>query len=439
MLVKQEQVNPCEVELHIEIEAEKVQAAMDKAYSDLGKSVNIPGFRKGKAPKAILEQFLDEERVKERAADQLLQKAYVEALEESKVEPFALADVDVTKFELGEPLTFVAKVPLAPKVELGTYKGIKAERRVQKVTDEEVDREIDQMRKRQASFPEVEGRSAQKDDVVRVEMRAESELDEKPKSNVFKIGENLEDFDKGLIGMNVDEEKVIDIKYPDEHPDESLRGQTVPMRIWLREIRQEILPELNDEWVKNTFGTHEAEGENEPSEVVDTVKTLKAKVREAMEKAAQDVAEEEVQGKILGEVVEGSQVHFPDVMVEEAVEERMNELVEELKERKLTLDDYIKYKDTTAEALNEMYTEAAKRDITTTLVLRKIVDKEELKAEDEDVEAEFVRLAEANKVPVESIKAYVDKTKGISSIKNRILRKKVIDFLVESSNIKNVG
>lgn len=439
MLVKQEQLNPCEVELHIEIESDKVQAAVDKAYSDLGKSVNIPGFRKGKAPKVILEQFLDEERVKERAAEQLLQKAYVEALEESKVEPFAMADVDITKFELGEPLTFLAKVPLAPKVELGTYKGIKAERRIPNVTDEEVEIEIDNMRKRQASFPEVEGRAAQKDDVVRVETRAENEPDEKPKGNVFKIGGNLPEFDQGLIGMNIDEEKVIDVTYPDEHPDETLRGQTVPMRIWLREIREEKLPELNDEWVKGLFGAQEVEGEEASSEVVDTVAKLKEKFRESMEGAAKDVAKEQVQMEILEEVIKGSQIHFPDVMVDEAVDERLNELAEELKERKLTLDDYIKYKNTSLDDLRGEYAEQSKKAITATLVLREIVDKENIQVEEDDIEAEYQRLSEANKVPVESIKAYAEKTNGISAIKNRILRKKVIEFLVESSNIKDVG
>lgn len=441
MLVKQEQLNPCEVELHIEVEADKVKAAIDKAYSELGKSVNIPGFRKGKAPKQILEQFLDQGRVMERAADGLMTDAYKAALEESKVEPYAIAEVEVEKYEIGEPMIFKAKVPLAPVVELGKYKDLKVERNLQKITDKDVDAEIDSIRKRHASYPEITDRAAQAGDVVRIETKAENEADEEPKSNVAKIGENLPDFDKGLTGMNVGDEKVIKVAYPKDYPTEELAGKTVPVLTKMMEIREEKLPELNDEWVKETFsGKRQEDAESEAElDAVDTVDKLKAKVKEAMLKAAEEAADTEVQNKVVHEAVEGSKVDFPRVMVEEAIDDRIEELNENLKKRKVTMEDYLKYKNTTIEDLRGEYEQESTLEIKTRLVLREIIDKEELKVEEQDIEAELNAMAESNHVPVETIKAYVEKTDGITSVINRILAKKVMDFLVQSSNIKNVG
>lgn len=438
MLVKQEQLNPCEVELHIEIEAEKVGSAIDRAYIELGKSVNIPGFRKGKAPKAILQQFLGEDMVKERAADSLLQAAYLEALEESGLDPYAPADVDVTKYEVGEPLTFTAKVPLAPKTELGEYKGLKVERKVVAVGDEDVDREIDQIRRRHAKFPEVSDRPAQVGDVVRIETKAANEPDEEPKGNVAKIGENLPDFDNGLTGMNVGEVKVVDVTYPDDFATEELQGKTVPVQIDLKEIREEVLPEVTDEWVKETFAADQPEG-TAPEDIVDTADKLRARIREAMVKASEEAADAQVQNELVGRIVEGSEVCFPQVLLDEGINEHLEELLEGLKKRNLTLEDYLKYKGVTSDELRGDYEERARQELKTRLVLREIVDKESIAVEEEDIEAELMSMAEGNHVPVETIRAYVEKTDNMASVRNRILTKKVMDFLLQSSNIKNVG
>ncbi|MCX6345252.1 MAG: trigger factor [Armatimonadetes bacterium] len=441
MLVKQEELNPCEVALHIDIEVEKVSAAIDKAYIDAGKSVNIPGFRKGKAPKAILQQFLDEDRVKEHAADILLQAAYAEALKESNLEPYAPADVEITKFEIGEPLKFRAKVQLAPKIEIGEYKGIKAERKSAVITAKEVDAELESIRKRHAQYPEAD-RPAQNGDVVRIETKTESNPNEEMKSSVAKIGDNLPDFDKGLVGMTVGEEKVVEINYPKDYANEAIGGKTVPVRIKMTEIREENLPELNDEWVASIFGggqLEEGQAAEVRPDVVSTVKELKVKIKEAMIKASEEVADDEVRNKIVHKIIEGSQVHFPDVMVEEMVNERVEEVVEGLKKRKVTLEDYLKYKGSTYKELREEFAVEARHDLKTRLVLREIVDKENLNVVENDIEAELAIMAESNQVPVETIRAYVEKTGSMPSVNNRILMKKVMDFLVQSSNINNIG
>ncbi|MEN6357002.1 MAG: trigger factor [Armatimonadota bacterium] len=439
MLVKQEQISPCEVELHIQVDAEKVDAAIDETYAKLGKSTNIPGFRKGKAPRVVLEHVLDQEAVKERAADILLKGAYMEALEESKLDPYAPADVDIVKFELGEPLEFKALVPLEPKVELGDYKGIEAERNVKAVTDDGVEGNIKDILERNTQFPDVYDREARVGDVVRVEMKDDSEPDAEMKSNVFDIGDALPEFNEGLAGMNPDEEKIISVTYPEDFQAEDLRGKTIAWKVKMCEIHEKVVPELTDEWVKENFAPEPKEGEEPVAEPIDTVEKLRAKVKSIMEESEAHAADDEVRNKVVDKVIENAKADFPGVLVNEGVEKRMEDLAEQLKKRKLTIDDFLKYRDIKIEDLRAEYQESAKKELKSSLVLGEIVTKEDIKVEDADVEEALQAMASENRVPVETIKAYVDRTKSMPDVRNRILTKKVIDFLVDASNIKNVG
>ncbi|MCE5323646.1 trigger factor [bacterium] len=438
MLVKQEQKSPCEVELHIKVDAEKVDAAVDDAYAELGKAANIPGFRKGKAPRVVLERVLDQERVKDRAADKLLKSAYIEALEESKLEPYALADVDIIKFELGEPLEFKAVVPLEPKVELGDYKGIDVERKVEPVTDEGIEENIKGILERHTQFPEVHEREARVGDVVRVEMKDDSDPNAEMKSNVFDIGDALPEFNNGLAGMNPDDEKVIGVTYPDDFQAEELRGKTIPWRVKMCEIHEKKVPELSDEWVKANFAPAPKEGEEPDSEQIDTVEKFRAKIKSAMQESEEHAADAEVRNKIVDKVIENAKADFPGVLVSDNVQKHMEELAKNLKKRNLTIDDFLKYRDIKFEDLQSEYEESAKKELKSSIVLGEIVTKEDIKIEDSDVEEALQVMADENRVPVETIRAYVDKTKSMPDVRNRILTKKVIDFLVNASNIKNV-
>ncbi len=439
MLVKQEQTSPCEVELKVEVDAEKVGSAVDATYAEFGKRVNIPGFRKGKAPRPILERYIDEEKVKDHVADKLLEPAFKEALEESRLEPYAPADVHLEKFDFGEPLLFTAKVPLRPVVELGEYIGLEIERTLREVKDEDVDAEIQQMLDRHAQRSVVTGRPVQAGDILRVEISDDDKPGEAPTRNVAEVGDNLPDFDAGLIGMNADEEKVIQVTYPEDFQAEDLRGKTVPLRTKLIEIQEKKVPELTDEWVKDTF-SHEPEEGQEPDEgVVDTVDKLRAAIRKEMERAASDVADAEVRNKLIDKVVDSSTVSFPQFMLKDTVKDQVQEMTRDLKKRKLTLDDYMKHRKITAEELQSELEESASETLNSLLVLREIAEKENIGVNDEDVDAEVAYRARKLNMPVESVEAVLDRTDGRRDIRNRILHKKLVDFLVHASNIKNVG
>lgn len=439
MQVTKEQASPCEIDLRIEVDVEKVDLAVDETYKELSKVTKVPGFRPGKAPRVMLERVIGEERVKEYAADKILQPAYKEALEETKIEPWARADVDLVEFELGKPLIFTARVPLAPKVELGEYKGLEIEREVTPVTDEMIDAEVKQILERGAKFEPVTDRAAQSGDTVVIDMKDEAKPEEEPKRQVAVIGENLPDFDNGLTGMKVDEEKVVQVAYPDDFKAEELRGQTKSFVFKLVELYERQMPELNDDWVKENFAPEPKEGEEPAEDVVDTVDKLRAKIREAMEESAVGMADADVKDKIIDKIIQGSQIDFPEVMVNERVDERIQELLKELEKRNLDVDAYLKHVGKTAEELREEYAEDARVALKVNLAIYEVVEKEQIKVEDQDMEDEIKSMAEARKVPVESIKAYLESTEALSSITYRLLRKKTMDFLVAASNIKHVG
>lgn len=440
MQVTQEQTSPCEIDLRIEIDAEKVDTAVDETYKELSKVTKVPGFRPGKAPRAILERFVGEDRVKEHAVDKLIQPAFSEALEETKIEPWSRADVDLVEFEFGKPLIFTAKVPLAPKVELGEYVGLGVDRTVQPVTEEMIDKDVNKMLERQAKFEPVTERAAQKGDTVVIEIRDLATPDEEPKREVVVIGDNLPEFDEGLTGMKVDdEEKTINLTYPDDFQAEELRGQTKSISIKLFELYERKMPELNDEWVKLTFAPEPKEGEQPAEDVVDTVEKLRSKIKEFMEKSAVDMADADVKDRILEKIIEGSQIDFPEVMVTERVDERLRELLSELEKRQVDIDTYLKHVGKTAEELRAEYAEEARIALKANLAIYEVVEKEQIKVEDQDVEDEIKSMAETRKVPVESVRAYLESTDGLASIKYRLLRKKTMDFLVAASNIKDIG
>jgi trigger factor len=442
---KHETENPCEIILEITVEAERVGKAVDQAYKNASKQINVPGFRKGKAPRAILQNLIDKSYLKEEVVDILMEKVYAEALDKAAIEPYAIGELQEVEWDMdnlnGEMVVKV-KVPLPPVVELGEYKGIDAEKKIYKVKEEDIDAEINKMLESRAAMSQLYDREVQNGDMVLAEMtRTDDEVGETHKEFV-KVGENLPDFDNGLIGMNIDDEKEISVSFPEDAANEEMKGKTIVWKVKVLEIHQRELPELNDKWVKDLFAKPAEEGE-EP--IIDetmptTVEALKAKMREGMEKSVVDVSKSTLENEIFQKVVDNSTIHFPQVMLTTSVRERLNELAENLKKRKLTIEDYIDYKKTTKEALAEEYEKEEEQAIKGSLVFHKLLEAEEeaIKIEDTDVEQEIKEMAEKQNVPEATIQAYIDSTNSIQSIRSKIQQKKLLEFLVASSNIKEV-
>ncbi|MEN6520784.1 MAG: trigger factor [Armatimonadota bacterium] len=427
-ITQQEQVSPCEISLEIEVDSDAVKKAFDKAYKEAGKHTQVPGFRKGKAPRAILEKFVSEEHIKEHAAEELVYPAYDEALKEASIEPFAAAEYEVIHLEDAEPFKFKAKIPLPPAVELGNYKGMEVERFSRQVSDEDVDQQIETLRQNSAKVENVEGRPVQMGDLAIITL---TELDGDSRETVVEAGKNLPSFDEGLIGMNKGETKSIELVYPDDYEEKELAGTKSISIVVINDIKERHIPELTDDFVKEVT-------QGSPEEI-ETVQALKDRVKSKLEEAASELADKEAHGKIVDMVLEVSKIDFPEVILYHEVSLRLKNLVGDLKSHDLTLDDYLDATDRTFDELQSQMEKSAAKDIRVSLVLSEIAEKEKIEATDEDVEEEITKMAEESGYPKESVAAYVDRTESKDSLKNRIIRRKVLDFLVDASNIKSVG
>jgi len=425
-VIQKERTKPCEVSLEIEVEPELVSKAVDEAYREAGKTAEVPGFRKGKAPRAVLERYVPEERVLARAVDKLVQPAYERALEETGIKPFGDAEYEVVHLRDAEPFVFRAKVPLEPTVKLGNYVGIEVERLARQVSDEDVEHEIDVLRERSAQVENV--RPVQKGDLVIVRL---TEPDGETRETIIEAGKNLESFDAGLIGMNAGETKTIELVYPKDYEDAELAGTTGRVTVTVSDIKERRVPELTDEFVRQMT--------EEFDEKIETVEELRRRIRSIMERSAAELADREVKSKIVEKVVENSEICFPDSMLDREVARRLQNLLGELESRKLTLEDYLKATERTFEELRSQIERSAERDLRINLALFEVIKQEKIEVSDEEVEAEVARIAQKSGRPVESLNAYLDKTGGRQDIRSRLLRRKVLDFLVHASNIKHVG
>ncbi|MGI6296790.1 MAG: trigger factor [Armatimonadota bacterium] len=442
MQVTQEQTHPCEIDLRIEVEVASVNAAIDWAYKEFAKSTKVPGFRPGKTPRVVLEKFVGDEAAKEKALERLIQPSYSEALKETEIDPWAPAEIDLVEYEIGKPLIFTAKVPLAPKVELGEYKGLEVDRNQLEVTDEQVDAEIDNQRRKYTKFEQVTDRPAEEGDLALVEIVDEADPEAKPARDVVTIGESLPEMNEALTGMNIEEEKTVSITYPEDAQGD-LAGQTKSLRVKILEIHKPSLPELTDEWVKSTYGQPASEQETEPNEqaedIIDSVDKLRSEVREIMQRSAVATADTQVRSQIVSKVVENSSINFPAVMVKDTVDDKFKELRENLDKRGISVESYLKHIGKTAEQLEEQFSSETEAELKVNLALYEIIEKEGIKVEDSDIEAEITQMSDGKNLPEETLKAYVDSVKQSKDLQSRLLHKKVLDFLVSVSNIKDVG
>ncbi|MDO8585494.1 MAG: trigger factor [Armatimonadota bacterium] len=425
MLKTKEQLDPCKVELNIEVEAERVAEALEHAFQHLSKRVSVPGFRKGKAPRALIERYIDEESLKDRAVRALLPEAYEDAVKEAEITPYDLPDVEIVQFDQEQPLIFKATVPLAPKIELGEYVNLTVERITPMVSDEDVERQIDDIRQRAAKLESIVDRPIKKDDIVYVELRKMDDPEAKPNLQMVQAGSNLDAFDEKLIGMQPGDEQVVEVQYPEDYHDKELAGKTLQLKARAIEIKERRVPELDDEFAKSVGA--------------DSVDDLRKTLKSRMETMASDVAQRQVESSLIWQIVENSEIHFPYEMVVHEVEHRMKDITERLDEAKVELVDYLRAEKKSFEELQEEMASNAERDIRTNLALLEIARREKISVSDEDVDAEIGRLAEERKVAKASMQAYIDRTDGAPRLKSRLQRKKVLDFLVNSSNIKNVA
>jgi trigger factor len=427
-----EPIGPCEVSLDIEVESGKVADAVDKAYREFSKYVAVPGFRKGRAPMAFVKQRVPQDQLRERTAEILVGPAYDEAIKETEIKAYARPRVELVKMETTPPdyvFEFKAIVPLPPAVTLGQYVGLELEREREEVTDADVESAIAAMQERAADYPIVEDRASQAGDVVAGELSVtfeDADSDGEFKPVAITVGEpgNVPGVDEAVTGVRKGEEREFELVYPADYANAEIAGKRGKCILRVKELHSRIVPALDDAFAKK-YGDAE------------TMDELRVQTRAEIEKSRLDRAESALESRIVTEIVNGSTVEYPSVMLDVEMEDDIRAFREDLERRGSTVSEYLQHSDTSEEELINTFRTRADIRLRRGLVLGEIVRLEHLELTDEDVEKEIQRRADAQRTTVQAVRAYLDRSDGMSALRESAYLKKILAFLKAASTIKD--
>lgn len=415
-----------EVKLNFEIEAEKFEDAMKKVYTKNAKYFNIPGFRKGKAPMSIVEQYYGAEIFYEDAFNELVPEIYDEAIKSNNIEAVSRPDIDIKQMEKGKNLIFTAKVQTKPEVKLGKYKGIEIKKIEYNVSDKDIDQELNLMAEKNARLVTIEDRPVQKDDIAVIDF--EGFLDGKPfeggkaENHELTIGSNtfIPGFEDQVIGMKVDEEKDLNLKFPDEYFSKDLAGKDVVFKVKVNEIKKKELPKIDDEFAKDV------------SEF-DTLEELKNSIKEKLENQNKERERIEKEDATIEAVSEKAEVDIPSGMIETEVDNMMKDIEQRLMYQGLTLKQYTDLTGKKEADIRKDFEEQASKNVKYRLVLEAVVKAENIDVDDKELEDRLKEMAknygqkEEELLNNENVKKYT---------RDNMKVEKAIEFLVKNAKMK---
>ena len=423
-----ENVEKNKVKLTIEVSADVFEEGMKKSYQKNVKYINVPGFRKGKAPRKMIEKMYGAAVFYEDAVNFVIPDAYDNAVEEAKISPVSQPEIDiVTIGEEDKPFVFTAEVFTKPEVKLGTYKGVEIQKIEFKITDEDVDAEIANMREKNSRMVTIEDRAAKDGDTTTIDFEGFVDgvafAGGKGENHELVLGSGsfIPGFEEQIVGKNIGEEFDVNVTFPEEYHAEELKGKEATFKVALKAIKVKELPELDDEFAKdNGF---------------DTLADLKADVRAKLEKTAAENEKREIENAALEACVEGAEIDLPECMVENQAEKMLEDYAYRLKSQGIDMKLYLQYTGMTEEQMKEQMKPSAKAQVLGSLVLEEVAKAEGLEATDEDVEAEFNKIAEAYKMEKDKIRELMNA--NIEAMKEDIVRNKALDIL--AANAKQVA
>ncbi|SDF19615.1 trigger factor [Sporolituus thermophilus] len=426
MKVTAERIDNHKLVLEMEVPQEEVAKAFQKAYQKLAARVNIPGFRKGKAPRNILELHVGKDVLKDEAFDLLANKAYWQALDEQKAEPVTRPEIEILTFEEGKPLRFKATVVTKPDVTLGEYKGLKVAKLVAEVTAEDVQKQLENLRIRHAKMVVVEDAVLQKGDFAIIDF--EGFIDGKPfkggdaKGYPLEVGSGsfIPGFEDQLLGAKAGEEREVNVVFPEDYFVPELAGKASTFKVKIHDIKRKELPELDDDFAKDV------------SEF-DTLEELKADIENKLKEAAAERAEREFRSQAIKLAVDNATVDIPEVMIEQRIDDMVSDLDINLQNRGMKLDDYLKATKMDMAGLRQNYREAAAYSVKTDLVLEAIAKAEGIEVSDEDMQAEVVAMARSYGASVEDVAKIIREQGRVNALYETVKRKKAAKLIVDSA------
>lgn len=412
-------------ELEIEISAEDFEAAIKKAYLKARKNIAMPGFRKGKAPRKLIEKEYGEQVFFEDAVNLLYAPVVNGAVEESGLELVTRPEVEVTEISKENGVKLKATCITKPEVEVKDYKGIEVEKVVNLVTDEDINKQLDALREKNVTVETVDDRAAENGDDVVIDFEGfkDDVAFEGGKAEDFTLslgsGQFIPGFEDQIVGHNAGEDFDINVTFPDEYQVKELAGAPAVFKIKLKSISKKVMPELDDDMVKD-------------STEFDTVDEYKADVKKKLEEANEKHADSEVEAKIFDKVIENMTAEIPQVMFDNRVNEMISELEQRLAPQGISLDLYMQYTGQTIDTVKKAYAEQAEKQVKLRLALEKIAKLENIEVTEDELKAEFDKLAEAYKLDVDQIKQFIHD----DDLKKDIAVGKAVDLIKDAAVIK---
>ena len=416
------------VRLTIEASAEEFENALQKSYLKNKGKINIQGFRKGKAPRTVIEKMYGPEIFYEDAANEIIPEAYEKAAEESKLEIVSRPDIDVVQIEKGKAFIFTAEVAVKPEVTLGDYKGIEVEKKEITVTEEEIEERINREREQNSRLITVDDRAVQDGDIAIIDF--EGFVDGvafeggKEEDYSLTIGSRsfIDNFEEQLIGKSIGEEVEVNVTFPEEYHVADLAGKPALFKVKIKEVKVKELPELNDDFAQDV------------SEF-DTLEEYKESIKKSIEESKEKDAKRAMEDEIIEKIIENASMEIPEAMVNTQVSQMADDFVQRLQYQGLSLEQYFQFTGMDSKKFIDSLKPQAMKRIQTRLVLEAIVKAENIEATDEDLDKEINEMAKTYQMEADKMKELIaDREK--EQIKLDIAVQKAVDFVVEHAKEK---
>jgi len=419
--VTREKTENSQAFLTIEMEPAEVEESLEKSYYRLVSKTNIPGFRKGKAPRAILERYIGEESLLEDALNHLLPEAYEKAIKEQEIEAIAQPQIEIAQTD---PVVFKATIPLKPAIKLGDYGSIRLTPEPVQITEDDINSAMEQLCHRYATWEPVE-RQVDLGDLVSLDVQ--SNIEDEPfinqKGAQYQVLSDLPfpapGFAEQLLGMKRDEEKEFKLQFPSDYPRRELAGKEASFQVRVTEIKQERLPELNDEFARQIDPDFES------------LDSLREKVSANLRLEAEEKAKMDFEEQVVEAVVDLAQLEFPPVLVEVEINQLVDERSKYWQRGDQGLEEYLRSINKTEEELREELHPLAVKRVTWSLVLEKVTEEEKIEVSDSELEAEIENLTKSAGESKDELEKLLNTPQSHESIKQRLIIRKTIQRLVE--------
>lgn len=400
MSVQVEKLEKNMAKLTIEVSSEEFENAIAKAYKKNKNKISMPGFRKGKAPRAMIEKMYGKGIFYEDAANSIIPDAYADAAKESELEIVAQPEIDVTQIESGKPFIFTATVALKPEVTLGEYKGIEVEKKEVEVTDEEVEAEINKVRESNARMLDIDDRATQDGDTVLIDFDGyvDGKQFEGGKADDYSLvlGSHsfIDNFEEQLVGKNIGDDVEVNVTFPENYQAEELQGKPAVFKVKIKEIKVKELPELDDDFAQDVSN-------------FDTIAEYKEDLKKKLTENKEEALKREREEAVIGKIIENAQMDIPEQMVDAQTRQMTQEFAQRLSSQGLSIDQYMQFTGLTPQKIIEELKPQALKRIQSRLVLEAVVAAENIETTEEELDKEIENMASMYQMEVDKLKEVI--------------------------------